>query len=149
MKPSWTSSRKALIRRVTTFLPAWGRMENNKMEFENQKAEADFDSYAAQWLLRYRHPGTEALALVMQRAYDNLAGALPSVSAFERGYRELYAEGRLKLVTEKLVEPVMPVRQKLTVEEYRAMRADSVARKYMVDREFKRDVDSLIARKLI
>jgi hypothetical protein len=119
------------------------------MEFETLQQEKQFDHFASEWISRYRHPGREDLAKVMQRAHENLAGNLPSVSAFERAYRELHSEGEVELVTEKLVEPVVAVRQRLTVDEYNSMRASDITRKYISDRTFKADVDDLIKRKLI
>jgi len=114
------------------------------MQFETLK---DFDHFAAEWLTKYRHPGTEDLAKVMERAHE--IGGLPCVSLFERAYRELYAAGEVKLAMEKIVEPVVAKPEVLTVEEYRKIPASQIARKYMIDKVFKSQVDSLIARKLI
>ena len=109
--------------------------------------ETEFDHYAAEWVTKYRHPGTADLAKVMERACE--IGGLPCVSLFERAYRELLAAGEVAPVVEKLVEPVVEKPAVLTVEEYRRMPASTIARKYMVDKNFKAQVDSLIQRKLI
>jgi hypothetical protein len=119
------------------------------MQFDTLKQEQEFDHYAAEFLLTKRNPSAADMALVMQRAFDNLNGAPASVSAFERAYRELYASGAVALVTEKLVEPIVQVRQRLTAEEYHAMPASLATRKYSNDRQFKSDVDALVAARKI
>jgi hypothetical protein len=117
------------------------------IQFDTLKEEKEFDHYAAEWVTKYRHPGQEDLGKVMVRAAE--IGGLPCVSLFERAFRELLSRGEVKPAFEKLVEPVVEKREPLTVEAYRALSASVVARKYMTDRAFKADVDSLVSRKLI
>jgi hypothetical protein len=112
------------------------------MQFNSVQEEEDFDSALATWLVKYRHPNTADLALVMEKAAS--IGGLPCVSLFERSYRELLAEGAVKLVVEKLVEPVVAKSEVLTAEEYRKIPVSQVLRKYMTDRNFKSQVDRLI-----
>ena len=82
----------------------------------------------------------------MQRAHDNLRGALPSVAAFERAYRELYAEGEVQLATEKFAEQVAVQPDVLTAEAYYKIPAAETARLYMASPVFKKQVDALIAK---
>lgn len=117
------------------------------MFFQDLKEEKEFDAACSAWLKKYRHPGTSDLAKVLQRACR--IGGFPCASLFERAYRELHAEGEVALVMEKLVEPVVTESAILTAEEYRKIPASQVARRYMADREFKKSVDRLIARKEI
>jgi len=119
------------------------------MEFATEQLERDFDFAAAQWMLRYRAPSTEAVALVLQKVFDGLRDGLISIAHFEKAYRQLYAAGRLKLITEPLKVEAVAQSEVLTVEDYRKIPASEVARKYMVDRNFKAQVDRLIARKEI
>jgi hypothetical protein len=118
-----------------------------KMQFESSKQEREFDHFAAEWLQRYRHPGTADLAKVMERAAE--IGGLPCVSLFERAWRELFSEGAVAMVTEKLVEPQVEKPEVLTAEAYKKIPASRVTRLYMTDRSFKAQVDSLISRRLI
>jgi hypothetical protein len=119
------------------------------LQFENAKAESQFDHYAEAWIKKYRCPDAADLAAIMQRAHDNLAGALPSVSAFERAYRELYAEGEVQLVTARFIEQTVAQPEVLTAEEYHRIPAAESARRYKTSPGFKASVDALIARKLI
>jgi hypothetical protein len=110
---------------------------------------ATHEEAGAAWLLKYRHPGTEDLARVMERV-EEIAGTLPpSVTLFEKAYRQLYAEQAVSLVVEKMKVPEVQVRSPLTLDEYRKIPASQVARRYMQDKDFKADVDDLIKRKLI
>lgn len=117
------------------------------IQFESLADEREFDHFAAEWVTKYRHPGTEDLSKVMARAAE--IGGLPCVSLFERAYRELLSAGKVKPVFEKLTEPMVEKPAVLTVEEYRRMPASTIARKYLVDKTFKSQVDSLIAQRLI
>jgi hypothetical protein len=119
------------------------------MQFETLKDEKEFDHYCSEWLHRYRFPGKEALTLVMQRAYDNMGDGLPSIAHFERAYRELYSEGRLLLITEPIKVEAVAQPEVLTADSYKKLSASFVTRKYLVDRNFKAQVDRLIARKEI
>jgi hypothetical protein len=121
------------------------------LQFESLQHEKDFDHACSLFLERHRFPGRDDLAKIMQRAHDNLAatGLPPSPSAFERAFLELHSEGEVALVTEKLVESLVEKPEVLTVEDYRKLPASTVARRYLVDRDFRKSVDSLIARKLI
>jgi hypothetical protein len=117
--------------------------------FEDPKQEREFDACAAQWLLRYRSPAPEALCLIVQRVVDDLGEGLISIAHFEKAYRQMYAQGRLKLITEPLKVEAVAQPEVLTAEAYRKIPASQVARKYMTDRSFKASVDRLIARKEI
>jgi hypothetical protein len=121
------------------------------LQFESLAAEKEFDHFCAEWLQKYRHPGSEDLGKVMVRAAEIMDAMqlAPSVSLFERSYRSLLAEGEVKPVFEKLVEPLVEKPEVLTVEAYRAMPAATVARRYMNDRTFRAGVDKLISLKLI
>ncbi len=104
-----------------------------------------FDECAAEWLLKYRAPSTEDLARVMERACS-YGRSVPSVSLLERAYRELLSEGKVALVTEKIVPPPTAVEPEvLTAEAYRKIPAAEIARRYMLDRSFKAQVDTLIS----
>jgi hypothetical protein len=76
------------------------------MKFNSEQHEAQFDRAADEWIRRYRNPGVEDLAAILQRAHENLNGAFPAVSAFERAYRELVAEGEVAICDQKYTEPV-------------------------------------------
>jgi hypothetical protein len=110
---------------------------------------ATHEEAGAAWLLKYRHPGTEDLARVMERV-EEIAGTLPpSVTLFEKAYRQLYAEQAVSLVVEKMKVPEVQVRSPLTIDEYKKLPASTVPRRYMQDPFFKKGVDELIRLKLI
>jgi hypothetical protein len=116
-----------------------------KLEFATARQEQEFDHCAQQWIRKYRSPSAEDMALIMVRAHENNNGATPSISAFERAYRELVAEGRMSICNEKYTEPVVVKRKHLTVEEYRLLAAQEVARRFMRDPFFAADVNKLIS----
>lgn len=114
------------------------------MEFETLKQEQEFDHYASLFLLEKRNPKPEHMALVLVRAHENLNGAPPSISAFERAWRELYDEGSVPLAMEKLIVPVVEKPEVLTAEIYRTIPTSQATRKYRTDLSFKSQVDALI-----
>lgn len=103
------------------------------MQFETLAAEKSFDHAVSEWIRVHRFPGTQALALIMQRAFDNLkaAGLPPSPSALERAYRELHAEGAVGIYTEPLAIPPADPEKTLTKEQYDATPASENAKKYL------------------
>jgi hypothetical protein len=70
------------------------------------------------------------------------------VSLFERCYLEALNDGQIQPFRGKFVAQAA-ARQPLTVEEYRNMPAQEIARKYLRKPQFRADVDDLIHRKLI
>jgi hypothetical protein len=110
---------------------------------------ADHEAAGSHWLLTVRHPGVQDLALVLARVREIAGDLPPSVTLWEKAYRQLYAEGQVSLVTEKMKVPEVKVRSHLSLDEYHKMPKSQVARLYMSSREFKADVDDLIRRKLI
>lgn len=121
------------------------------MQFENEQQEKEFDRYAAEFLLKKRNPKPEHMALVLVRAYENLAGAPPSISAFERAWLELYKEKSVPLVMEQLNVPAAEPAKTLTVEEYRSIPANQIARDYLNNKGgwFRGAVDELVRLKKI
>ena len=122
------------------------------LRFENLSEEKAFDHAASEWIIRYRYPGVEPTALVLQRAYDNLTAAklAPSVSAFERAYRELLFEKQVPLALTPLEVPPESVKEpELTVEAYHALPAAEIAKRYLRGGAFRAGVDKLIAEKKI
>jgi hypothetical protein len=119
------------------------------MQFDSLKTEQEFDRYAAEFLLKKRNPKPEHMALVLVRAYENLNGTPPSISAFERAWRELYEEKSVPLVMEKLVPPTVEKPEALTAEAYYKLPASEVIRRRNSDPLFRKQLDTLIARKEI
>ena len=113
--------------------------------------EKQLDHVAADWLVSIRRPSQADISRVYLRAVQLVEeeGFPISKSLVERSYRELLAKGEVVLVTEKLAPPESVKEPVLTKEMYQAMPAAVIARKYMIDRTFKAQVDTLIEAKLI
>ena len=121
------------------------------LRFENLSEEKAFDHAASEWIIRYRYPGVEPTALVLQRTYDYLAETKlsPTPTAFERCYRELLAEKKVPLVLEKLQVPEFVKEPELTVEAYHALPAAEIAKRYLRGGAFRAGVDKLIKERKI
>lgn len=117
------------------------------LTFQTASQEQEFDRVAADWVRKYRSPSADDFALIIQRAHENLRDAWPSISAFERAYRELVAEDGVAVCNEKYAEPqpASPANAPLTAEAYRKLSANEVIRRYRNDRVFKGQIDALVA----
>lgn len=117
------------------------------LQFESLAAEKAFDHAASEWVIRYRHPGTESLSLVLQRTYDYLAETKlhPTPTAFERCYRGLLAEKKVPLVLEKLQAPESVHVETLTAEDWKKLPAAEARKRYAQGGAFKIAVDKLTA----
>jgi len=103
---------------------------------------ATHEAAGSAWILKYRQPPTEQLALVLQKV-NEIAGDLPpSVSLWEKAYRLLLRQGAVDLVEAPM--QVAPVRSRLTADEYNKMSIASIRQSYSRDPEFRKDVDDLI-----
>ena len=116
------------------------------LQFESLSAEKAFDHAASEWIVRYRYPGVAPTALVLQRAYDNLTASnlAPSVSAFERAYRELLFEKQVPLALTPLEVPPESVKEpELTAEIYKSLPASVISHKMQTQKGFRDRIEAL------
>ena len=112
--------------------------------------EEQIDRIMTQWLTTKRCGTDEVNGKILGRVHELLREGFPaSVSLFERAYFSLVEEKEIHPFKTKMEISETPVRHALTVDEYRLIPAQTVAKRYMREPDFKRDVDSLIERKLI
>jgi hypothetical protein len=117
-------------------------MSFDPQEFQNYFALWQLENHSPDWVL-YRSP--DATTLVRNKAAS--FSGLISISHFIRAFDELRASGEIKQLRQPKAEEA--AEPELTPEDYRKMSAREVTRRYMSDRDFKIQVDSLIERGLI
>lgn len=116
------------------------------LQFKSLSDEKAFDHAASEWITRYRYPGVEPMALVLQRTYDNLMASklTPSVSAFERAYRELLFEKQVPLALIPLEVPPESVKEPvLDAKTYHSIPAAVLSRKMQTQPGFRAQVEAL------
>ncbi len=115
------------------------------LQFESLSEEKAFTHAASEFIIKYRYPGVEPMALVMQRTYDYLAHTKlsPTPTAFERCYRELLAEKKVPLVLEKLQVPESVKEPELTAEMYHSLPASVISHKMQTQKGFRDRIEAL------
>ena len=110
-------------------------------------SESDIDREFVAWSSERYTADKQVNAKIYSRVLQLLeSGGYVSTSHFARAYLELVNEGIIKPF--KGAVPVLPVakpRQRLTAEDYNALSAQEVTRRYMRDPVFKADVESLVS----
>lgn len=117
-----------------------------------EQIQNDFDQFLRLMLAVYKTRGgniKDGLDLIFEKGKQRIAASgISSVSAFDLATRQLLQSGELiQVKTEPEHEEAKPFT--LTVEEYQSIPASTIVLKYQRQPEFKKAVDSLIARGLI
>jgi hypothetical protein len=109
-----------------------------KEEFQNYLSLWALENHSPDWP-QYKSP--DALRLLRNKAAS--FGGLISVSHFIRAFAELKASGEIKQLRQPRSSVDVP---ELTREQYNKLSAADITRRYRADRDFRAQVDALIAR---
>jgi hypothetical protein len=112
-------------------------MTYDPQEFQDYYALFELENHAPEWPL-YKSP--EAVTLLRNRAASY--GGLIAISSFIRAFNELRAENKIQNIRSH--RPVEPEETELTAQQYHALPAAVVQRRWHTDPDFRQSVQNLM-----